>query len=248
MPDVITELTIDRRFCGPPTSGHGGYSAGLFATAFGAGPAEVRLRLPPPLAVPLDVVATDTGAELRHGVDVLATLRPTMLTVEPIEPVSFEEAADAEGRFIWKHEHPFPTCFGCGIGRSAGEAWRTFGGALADGRPAVASRAVPPPDLLTADGRVPAVQVWAALDCITAAALSVVGAPLRPPWLLGTFAVELLGDSVNGVAITDVPGDRLVAMAWPVELDGRKFRAAGALYADGEAVAVAEATWIQLAG
>ena len=241
MPTSPTQLTIDPRFCGPPTSGHGGYTSGLFATAFGPGPAEVRLRLPPPLGVPLDVVTTATGAELRHGDDVLATVRPTTVTVEPIEPVTFDDAAAAEDRFIWKDEHPFPTCFGCGVARAAGEGWRTFGGELADGRAAVASRAVPPPDILTDDGRVPAVQVWAALDCVTAAALSVADAPLQPPWVLGTFAVDILGDGV-----TDVPADDLVAMAWPVELDGRKFRSAGALYADGRAVAVALATWIQL--
>jgi hypothetical protein len=234
---ATTQITIDHRFCGPPQSGHGGYTAGLFATTLGPGPAEVRLRRPPPLDVPLDVVPTDDGAELRHGADVVATARPAQVDVEPIEPVTVAEATRAEDRFIWRDDHPFDTCFGCGTSRAVGDAWRTFGGETASGD-AVASRAVPPGDLLDATGRVPAGQVWAALDCITAAALSVADAPLHPPWVLGTFAVDIRAD---------VPASGLVVMAWPLELDGRKFRSAGALYADGVAVAVARATWIQLA-
>ena len=44
--------TIDPRFNGPPGSGNGGYACGLVAGLLG-GPAEVTLRLPPPLGTPL---------------------------------------------------------------------------------------------------------------------------------------------------------------------------------------------------
>ena len=44
--------TIDPRFNGPPGSGNGGYTCGLVAGLLG-GPAEVTLRLPPPLGTPL---------------------------------------------------------------------------------------------------------------------------------------------------------------------------------------------------
>jgi hypothetical protein len=42
------QLRVDRRFCGPPNSGNGGYTCGLVAN-FIDGPAEVILRRPPPL-------------------------------------------------------------------------------------------------------------------------------------------------------------------------------------------------------
>src|SRR5215213_4316915 len=58
-PDVV----IERRFNGPPDSGHGGYSAGR-AAALVDGPAEVTLRRPPPLETPLTVRRDDGGAAL----------------------------------------------------------------------------------------------------------------------------------------------------------------------------------------
>jgi hypothetical protein len=41
-------LSVARRFCGPPDTGNGGYVCGLIA-GFVEGPAEVTLRLPPPV-------------------------------------------------------------------------------------------------------------------------------------------------------------------------------------------------------
>jgi hypothetical protein len=47
-------ITIARRFCGPPNSGNGGYSAGSLAQLIG-GAVEVTLRHPPPLDQPLRI-------------------------------------------------------------------------------------------------------------------------------------------------------------------------------------------------
>ena len=59
---AMTEtLTVDRRFRGPPDSGNGGYVAGRLA-AFIDGPAEIALRLPPPLGRPLAVRRLPEGA------------------------------------------------------------------------------------------------------------------------------------------------------------------------------------------
>jgi acyl-CoA thioesterase FadM len=80
--------------------------------------------------------------------------------------------------------------------------------------------------------------VWAALDCVTAHPLPLAGATLDPPWVLGRLA----GDVLARVRADD----DLVVMAWPDELDGRKFHSEGALYANGKPVAVAAATWVQL--
>ena len=72
----MTSIMIDKRYCGPPNSGNGGYVCGRLAQHIPGG-AEVTLRAPPPLDKQLDVVATDEGSwELRDGAAVLATGRP----------------------------------------------------------------------------------------------------------------------------------------------------------------------------
>ena len=52
------QITIAKRFCGPPRSGNGGYVCGSLA-AFVEGTAEVTLRRPPPLDRPLFVERED---------------------------------------------------------------------------------------------------------------------------------------------------------------------------------------------
>src|SRR5260221_2026725 len=72
----MTSIIIDKRYCGPPNSGNGGYVCGRLAQHISGG-AEVTLRAPPPLDKQLDVVATDEGSwELRDGAAVLASGRP----------------------------------------------------------------------------------------------------------------------------------------------------------------------------
>lgn len=238
-----TTVVIDPRFCGPRTSGHGGYTSGLLA-GFVDGPATVRLLRPPPLGRELLVQRGAGGAarliDPQAGPDeaLVGSAEPrALLRLGVPEPLSPEQAAEASAGFMWADRHPFPSCFACGTGREVGDAWRIAGGPAPDGR-TVASPAVCPPDLVAADGTIPQTQVWAALDCITSHPLPLVGAPLRPGWLLGTQAVDV---------VAPVRADAsMVVMGWPLELDGRKFHSAGALFVGGRCVAVGRATWIQL--
>ena len=60
-------VTIDHRFRGPATSGHGGYTCGVLARYLDT-PATVMLKAPPPLDRPLSVVTMYYGGiELRDG-------------------------------------------------------------------------------------------------------------------------------------------------------------------------------------
>jgi len=53
MSSIIRQtIVIERRFHGPPGSGHGGYTCGLVAREM-EGAAQVLLRSPPPLERPL---------------------------------------------------------------------------------------------------------------------------------------------------------------------------------------------------
>jgi hypothetical protein len=88
------ELVIERKFRGPTGSANGGYTCGLLAS-FMHGPAEVTLRLPPPLERPLEVV-TDGALELRDGEQLVAEAAPTGVDLDVPEAISFEDAAAAE--------------------------------------------------------------------------------------------------------------------------------------------------------
>jgi hypothetical protein len=63
----MQSITIDRRFCGPPNSGNGGYVCRLLAAHIDGG-AKITLRVPPPLEQRLDITAGINGAvELREA-------------------------------------------------------------------------------------------------------------------------------------------------------------------------------------
>ena len=117
----MTSIIIDKRYCGPPNSGNGGYVCGRLARHIPGG-AEVTLRIPPPLEKRLDVVATnDESWELRDGAAVVATGRPARVELVRLEKASFDEARAAELLTpIKPHEHLLPTCFVCGPGKGAG--------------------------------------------------------------------------------------------------------------------------------
>lgn len=68
---VGTTVTIHRRFRGPLDSANGGYAAGLLGPRIG-GPAEVTLRLPPPLERPLAIRRDHGRLLLEDGVRLVA--------------------------------------------------------------------------------------------------------------------------------------------------------------------------------
>ena len=75
-------ITIDRRYRGPLQSANGGYAAGRLA-AFVDGPAEVTLRLPPPLDRPLAIAADDGRVLLLDGEAVVAEAEARVPELEP---------------------------------------------------------------------------------------------------------------------------------------------------------------------
>jgi hypothetical protein len=216
------ELVIDRKFRGPSESANGGYTCGLLAS-FLHGPAEVTLRLPPPLERPLEVT-TEGPIELRDGDDVVAEASSAELDLEAPEPISFEEAAAAalaEG----DKESVFPECFVCGWAREDG--LRIYAGPV-DGGELVAATWMPREDVIAPEF------VWAALDCPGAYAVH-----------FGVRGNPVLGRLTARVEHLPHPGERCVVMAWPLGEDGRKLFAGTALYGqDGRVLGSARATWI----
>ena len=234
-------LTIEPRFNGPPDSGNGGYSCGRLAQ-FVEGPAEVTLRLPPPIGRPLEVERGDNGgAVLRDGDTVVAEARPIELDAHVPSPVDPSEAdlAAEDSPFLDVNAHPFPTCFVCGPKRTPGDGLCIFAGPVAQ-RDVFAAPWTPHPGLAGEDGQLPSEIVWAALDCPTSAPVANDWSDgLSAPIVLARLAVRILG-RVRA-------GRRHTIVSWPIAFDGRKRHAGAALHSGGgELLAVSRALWIEL--
>jgi hypothetical protein len=241
---VSQEIRIDRRFCGPPDSGHGGYTCGVVA-AHVDGSAEVTLRRPPPLDTRLTVVSDDDGAvRVLDGADLVAEGAPRaddlgLAVPEPVGIAAAEVAGAASHLHQHPEDHPFPTCFVCGPQRAPGDGLRIVVGRVGE-REVFADVWTPTGDLTGADGVVRPEFVSAALDCSGGIGSWLVDPLEGNPFVLGRFSVRIPGPVLAGAphAVT----------GWRVGRDGRKIDAGSAIFtADGELVALARARWIQLA-
>lgn len=215
---------IERRFRGPQSSANGGYAAGLLAS-FLDGPAEVTLRLPPPLERELAVRRRDGVTLLLDGEDVVAEAVPAEVELDAPAAPSLEEAAVASARYAPIGPETFRGCFSCGAIREEGDGLRILPGRVA-GRELVAAPWV------AHEPSEPV--VWAAIDCSGAYAVSTEG---RGDAVLGRMAAR--------VARLPREGERCVVVGWPRGEDGRKLHAGTALFGEaGELLAVARQTWI----
>jgi hypothetical protein len=220
------EITFERRYRGPLTSANGGFACGSLAAFVDADEVEVTLRLPPPLARPLQVRAEDGSAVLLDGEAVVAEARAAPLEVEVPAPVTVAEAEDATTRFVAIGSSLFRECFVCGT-REDGDGLGVHAGPVAGRAPLHASP-------WTAREPSRAV-VWAAIDCPGAYAVGVAG---RGEIVLGRMTARV--DRVPEA------GEQCVAVAWPIGDDGRKLFAGTALFAaDGELLAAARQVWIE---
>lgn len=232
-------LTIPARFNGPPRSANGGYTCGRVAQLVGAEEVEVSLRTPPPLERPLEVVRDGERVELRDGDTLVAEGHPTELMFDVPDAVPRGEIAAAEeaGREVWTAEHPFPSCVVCGPARDAGDGMRIFPAAL-PGRDGLFGACWTPRES-DGDGHgwVRPELVWAALDCPTSAPVANFGE--GPAMVLASLAARL-GCPVR-------VGEPHTIVSWPLEVDGRKHRAAAALYdSAGVFICASRALWIEL--
>ncbi|MEV4664746.1 hypothetical protein AB0J85_22705 [Micromonospora echinofusca] len=215
-------MIIESRFNGPPGSGNGGWSAGVFAEAAGPGPVEVTLRRPPPLETPLTLA--DGEVHDPQGL-LVAQVRPTEDPRAVVPPVELPAARAASAAYPGLVDHPFPGCYVCGPDRPDG--LRIFPGRLPDGRTAAPFRV---PAAVTTP------TVWAALDCPGGWAVI---APGRP-YVLGRIAAV--------VSALPEPGDECVVTGVLAGGEGRKALVHTSLYApDGTLLAWARATWIAVA-
>ncbi|MEV6298372.1 hypothetical protein AB0M02_03095 [Actinoplanes sp. NPDC051861] len=217
-------MLIPERFNGPPGTGNGGWCSGVFAGAAGArvgGPAfQVTLRVPPPLATPMDL----RDGSVHAGETLVAEVSEAAVAGEGVPPVPLATAIEASKAYPGFTGHPFPTCFVCGPERPARDGLAIFPGVLEDGRTAAP---------WTVPGDVSMESMWAALDCPGGWAAIARG----QAYVLGriTAAVHALPE----------PGDECVVTGAAVEIAGRKATVDSTVYGPaGDRLATARATWI----
>lgn len=229
MPETIR---IDSRFNGfPDTAGNGGYVAGRLA-AFLRGVATVTLRRPVPVDTSLTLEHEGDTLSVHDRDDLVAEAEAAPHDLDVIEPVSIEQARRATGNYIWRDNHPAPTCFVCGTGRADGLA--LFPGKVA-GRDAVATTWTPRREFDDGSGSVRPEVVWAALDCPSGYGF----------FDVDTYAVlgQLTADLRDRVPI----GEEAVVAGWSLGEERRKHYAGSAIFnASGAVLAAARATWIRI--
>ncbi|WP_405030416.1 hypothetical protein [Nocardioides renjunii] len=245
-------MIVPRRFCGPPDSGNGGWTAGALAALVDAGPPsdrsdgwpaiEVSLRQPPPLDAPFAVsedAGVTTAAVAGAAVATAQRVERALTEVEPVDPAT---AAAAEASYPGHDFHPFPTCFACGTAREEGDGLRIFPGRVGAG-PAgdlVAATWTPHRSLhedwhayVDEHPRASVAATWASLDCVGGWAGDL------------TERLMVLGRMTARVDTLPVIGEPHVVVGEGRGRDGRKTFTASTLYdTDGRVVATAEHTWI----
>ena len=249
MNEIPDQLLVPRRFCGPPDSGNGGWTAGALAThltsdspenrAGGWPTFEVSLRQPPPLDSPMLLSEEDGVTSASFGGAVIASARRVETSLTDVDPVSHDEARAAEATYAGHTFHPFPTCFACGTGRERGrraaDLPRGRAAASASRRPGVRTRASPRTStpIVDAPARASVATTWAALDCVGGWAGDL------------TERLMVLGRMTARIDTLPVIGEDHVVVGTRRGSEGRKTFTSATLYdADARIVASAEHIWI----
>lgn len=228
-------IIIDKTFCGPTESGQGGYVSGLLGQ-FINGPAEVTLRVPPPLEQPLAVKRGENNTvRLLNGDQVVAEGVSARFELDVPVPPAYREAAEYSKKYMGFEKHAFPKCFVCGPQRNEGDGLRIFPGQI-PGTSSVAAPWLPYASLADESGFIKPEFIWAALDCSGAFAVLTAGLRLI---VLGKLAVS--------IERRIRPGEKHIVTGWTISIDGRKLFAGTAIFNEsGEVCAKAKATWIEL--
>jgi hypothetical protein len=245
------EVIIPARFRGPPSSGNGGYVAGVLAERFPAAvktgdeaAIEVTLRAPVPLDTPLRLEpAEERQLRLMLGDQLIAEAEPTRLSLAVPTPPALADAREARDRSpsFYRGVNPLvpdgtgfhPVCVCCGADVAADQGLHVYAAPVA-GFAGVAAAWRPPQAFATAAGTLPESIVWTALDC-----------PGQFAYMVDGIRTGLLG-RMTGRVLRPVPVEAdYVIIGWRLEIERRKHFAGTALVdATGELYAYARQTWI----
>jgi hypothetical protein len=228
-------FTIPARFNGPPTTANGGYACGVFAglgTARHGPHLAVTLLAPPPLDAALEFRPGARRSQVRCGEELIATVTAAPGSPERLDPVSVESAAAASLGYRGEPDHPFRTCFVCGVDRTQGDGLLLAPGPLPGRSGTVACVWTPDHTVTGSDGTADAAVVWSVLDCPGGWTAD----PGKEPMVLSRMTAR--------IAELPVAGQRYVVVGRRLRRAGRTAVNATALYTeDGRLLAHASAVW-----
>ena len=249
----MSDLLVPARFCGPPSSGNGGWTSGAMAELVHEHPHDhgqpwpaitVTLRRPPPLDREVPATETDGLVTAADDEGSVADARRSEVSLTEVEAVDAGTARAAETAYPGWTSHPFPTCFTCGPDRAEGDGLRIFPGPVDDLDGMTRVAAVWTPHASTAEDwhtyeddqrRASIPCTWAALDC-----------PGGWSADLATYP-SVLGRMTARIDALPAVGEEHVVVGHFRGREGRKSFTASTLYdADGRVVATAEHVWIRV--
>jgi len=238
----MCSICIESIFRGPPTSGNGGYVAGVFAKHL-AGDVEVKLMLPPPLNKQLNITVEGQAATLFDEDKIVAqaaNIEFPSITI-PKPPTFAEAKVVSEQSAANKTSNGYQLtqkidCFVCSLKRKQGDGLRIFAGVLGRDN-LVAAPWYPYAALADDKGNIKSEFVWAALDCPGVfSAYEYFNAPFL---LLGKQAVH--------IKHTLSVDQNYIACGWHVKKEGRKHFTNTALFDEaGKLYAYATQIWIEV--
>lgn len=248
MQDADT-IVIPERFRGPPRSGNGGYVCGAYGELLAGGEyalphmqaAEVTLRAPTPLDIPLAVERGEGGLRIRHGETLIAEAVLTTLAIEVPPAPSYAEALAARerspsfarnaSRLLPERIGVHPTCFCCGAEHDDG--LEVYAAPLRDGA-LVAAAWQTREAWADAGGMVPPRFVWTALDC-----------PGQFAYYAGGIRTGMLGRLAARIERPIHAGEACVVTGWRMNVEGRRHYAGTAVFNQaGELCAYGKAIWV----
>ncbi|MGJ4745212.1 hypothetical protein ACQV5M_02520 [Leptospira sp. SA-E8] len=240
----VDNIILSQRFCGPPKTGNGGFTAGILVEAVGTNSAEIRLLGPTPVETPI-LMESENGQQgtiYDDSKKILATLKSIQdkdfpehkLPVVP----DLEDAKKFSALYPGFQTHPFPTCFVCGPKRKVNDGMRIFVGPAPEQigfENLMAGHWLPDETVAARDGFVRDAAIWGALDCPGGFA-----AVLDEPQLIVLSKIQ--GKIIERPKI----GVDYTVLSWRLQKMSRAFKVVTAIFkSDSKRLfAIAEGLWL----
>ncbi|TGJ98365.1 hypothetical protein EHQ53_01165 [Leptospira langatensis] len=240
----VDNMILSRRFCGPPKTGNGGFTAGILVEAVGTNAAEIRLLNPTPVetSILMESEKGERGTLYDDSKKALATLR----SIEnedfpeyalPVIP-DLEDAKKISAFYPGFTTHPFPTCFVCGPKREVHDGMRIFVGPAPEQigfENLMLGHWLPDNTVSSHDGFVRDAAIWGALDCPGGFA-----AVLGEPQLI--VLSKIRGKILERPKIEE----NYTVASWRLQKMSRAFKVMTAIFQSDSKrlVAIAEALWL----